>query len=78
MNYIDRETDEILYTETAEGKVGDIFETEAKDFEGYVLVEEPVQKVVTMTKEEIVLNYYYAHISSGVVEKHIDRRNIRQ
>ena len=72
VNYIDRETDEILYTETEEGKVGDIFETEAKDFENYVLVEEPVEKIVTMTKEEIVLNYYYAHISSGVIEKHID------
>ena len=26
----------------------------------------------TMTKEEIIVDYYYVHESKGVVEKHID------
>ena len=30
------------------------------------------QELVNMTKEEIVLKYYYIHISGGVIEKHID------
>ena len=46
--------------------------TESKDFENYVLVEEPAEKTVKMTKEEQVLKYYYSHVSGGVIEKHID------
>ncbi len=72
VNYIDRETDVILETVVEKGKVGDVYESKAKDFENYVLVDEPVLKTVTMEKEEIVLEYYYAHVSDGVIEKHID------
>ena len=72
VNYIDRETGVILDKIVKTGKVGDIFETKAKDFENYILVKEPTEKTVVMTKEEIVLEYYYARISEGVIEKHID------
>ena len=37
-----------------------------------MLVEKPNQETVTMTKTEIILNYYYIHVSGGVIEKHID------
>ncbi len=72
VQYIDRITQEILDEETAIGLVGDQFKTEAKDFKDYILVEQPKQKIVEMQKEEIVLKYYYIHISAGVIEKHID------
>ena len=72
VQYIDKITGEILDQSTTEGLEGDDFVTESKDFENYVLVEEPPEKTVKMTKEEQVLKYYYIHISGGVIEKHID------
>ena len=72
VNYIDKNTEEKLEVITKEGLVGDTYTAVAKDIEEYVLVERPEKETVEMAKEEIVLNYYYVHISSGVIEKHID------
>ena len=72
VQYIDKITGQILEQSTTEGLEGDDFITESKDFENYVLVEEPQEKTVKMTKEEQILKYYYIHISGGVIEKHID------
>ena len=73
VQHIDRETGEILKEETKEGKVGDIFETHAEDFEGYVLVESPKEPDIIMDKTgNQIVKYYYAHVSAGVIEKHID------
>ena len=70
--HIDKNTNEILETETKEGKVGDNYTTESKNFEGYVLVEAPEEPNGTMTEKEIILRYYYVHKSAGVIERHID------
>ena len=73
VEHIDRETGEILKEESKDGKVGDLFTTNAEDFEGYVLVEAPEEPNIIMDKTgEQVVRYYYAHISAGVIEKHID------
>ena len=72
VQYIDKITGQILEQSTTEGLEGDDFITESKDFENYVLVEEPAEKTVKMTKKEQVLKYYYIHVSGGVIEKHID------
>ena len=72
VQYIDKTTGAILEQSTTEGLEGDDFVTESKDFENYVLVEEPAEKTVKMTKEEQILKYYYIHVSGGVIEKHID------
>ena len=72
VQYIDKITGQILEQSTTEGLEGDDFVTESKDFENYVLVEEPPEKTVKMTKEEQTLKYYYIHVSGGVIEKHID------
>jgi len=72
VQYIDITTGEILDERTETGLVGDEFVTETKTFDDYILVQEPEQKTVNMTKEEIVLKYYYLHISAGVIEQHID------
>ena len=72
VQYIDKITGQILEQSTTEGLEGDNFITESKDFENYVLVEEPQEKTVKMTKEEQILKYYYIHVSGGVIEKHID------
>ena len=72
VQYIDKITGQILEQSTTEGLEGDDFVTESKSFDNYILVEEPAQKTVKMTKEEKVLRYYYIHVSGGVIEKHID------
>ena len=72
VQYIDKDTGEIIYEETEDGYVGKEFDTEAKDFENYVLVEEPEEKTIEMQEETIVIKYYYVRVSSGVIEKHID------
>ncbi len=71
IQYIDKTTDEIIEEEKEEGYVGKEIELEARDFENYVLVEEPEEKTIRMT-EEIVVKYYYIHVSKGIIEKHID------
>ena len=70
--YIDKMTGEPIESRTEEGLVGDEFVTESKSFPNYVLVEEPDEKTVKMTKEGVTLKYYYLHVSAGVVEKHLD------
>ncbi len=72
IQYIDKTTDEIIEEEKEEGYVGKEIELEARDFENYVLVEEPEEKTIRMTEEEIVVKYYYIHVSKGIIEKHID------
>ena len=72
VQYIDITTGEILDERTETGLVGDEFVTETKTFDDYILVQEPEQKTVNMTKDEIVLKYYYLHVSGGVIEQHID------
>ena len=72
VQYVDKTTGKILDSSTTEGLEGEDFVTESKSFPDYVLVEEPAEKTVKMTKEEITLTYYYAHVSAGVIEKHID------
>ena len=71
VEHVDKNTNDVMETEIIKGLEGDTCETNSKNFEGYILVEEPEEKTVTMTKDEIVVRYYYAHISAGVLEKHI-------
>ena len=72
VQYIDKTTGQILEQSTTQGLEGDEFVTESKDFENYILIEEPKEKTIKMTKEEQIIKYYYIHISGGVIEKHID------
>ncbi len=64
--------DRLLNTKTYDGLVGDQFTSTSMNFRGYVLVRRPENETVIMTEDEIVLNYYYDKINSGVIEKHID------
>ena len=68
----DPENEVIMEQSTESGLVGDKFETNSKNYEGYILVEEPAEKTVNMTAEEIVLKYYYKKIKAQIAEKHID------
>ena len=72
VKYIDINTEEVLDEIEETGYIGDIFETVAKDFEGYVLVSRPDEPTVPLKEEEQILIYGYVHVSAGVIEKHID------
>ena len=73
VQYVDLTTGRVMEEkETVNGVVGDIFETIAKDFEGYILVSSPDEPTVILKPEEQVLVYGYIHVSAGVIEKHID------
>ena len=83
VNYIDINTNQKILDENGkdstivvDGLEGTPYMSFAKDFDNYVLVDpKPNNAKGNMTKEEIVVNYYYAHISGGVIEKHIDVNN---
>ena len=73
VQYIDKITNQKISTDTLiKGVVGDDYSTNGKEINDYILVEEPTQKNGKMTSEEIILTYYYIHVSEGVIEKHID------
>ncbi len=72
VQHIDKINDNILEEETKNGLEGDEYTSSAKHFEGYVLIDKPDKETVHMTKDTIVLRYYYSHVSEGVIEKHID------
>lgn len=73
VNHIDINNNQILDTVTKTGKVGDEYETTSKNIEGYVLVKPTENVKVTMTEEVQTVNYYYVHVSGGVIEKHVDK-----
>ena len=72
INHIDKNTNEVIKTEERTGKEGYSITTGAEDFEGYICVEKPEVEKYTYTEDEQIINYYYAKLSSGVIEKHID------
>ena len=59
VEYIDKQTGEKLDEEEIKGHIGDSYETEEKEFEGYDLVEKPSNSTGEMEEEEIVVKYYY-------------------
>ena len=72
INHIDINTNEILETEEEKGKEGKLITTAAIDITGYTLVKKPEIEEYTLKAESQIVNYYYAKLSSGVVEKHIN------
>lgn len=72
VNHIDKNSGEILECEEKIGLESDKMITKAKDFESYRLVEKPELEEYTLTKVSQTVNYYYVHVSEGILEKHID------
>ena len=72
INHIDKNTNEVIKTEERTGKEGYSITTGAEDFEGYMCIEKPEVEKYTYIEDEQIVNYYYARLSSGVIEKHID------
>ena len=72
VEYIDKLTGEKLDEEEIKGHIGDSYDTEEKEFDGYELVEKPSNSTGEMTEEETVVKYYYqrkAEIEVKYLEK---------
>lgn len=70
VNYIDKITGDILDSQILTGKEGEIVQSEARNFDNYVLVESP--KETRYSKKEQTINYYYKH-TGKVIVNHIDK-----
>ena len=62
IEHIDKETEEVLEREVKVGKQGTKVRTEAKEIEGYRLVEKPAKEEYILENEDIVVRYYYEKV----------------
>ncbi len=68
VKYVDKYTREEIYeTIIKTGVVGEEFEVEEKEKEGYEIVSKPEDKKVIMTEEKITITYEYALVSNLTV-----------
>ena len=59
VKYIDKETNKELDSEEIEGKIGDSYVTKQKEISGYEYVERTENAKGEITKEDIIVTYYY-------------------
>lgn len=59
VNYIDKDTNEILGQTNETVKEGTTYKTKERKFDNYKLVEKPEKEEITIKKEDITVNYYY-------------------
>ena len=62
VEHIDKETEEVLEREVKVGKQGTIVKTEAKEIDGYRLVEKPAKEEYILGNEDIIVRYYYEKV----------------
>ena len=73
VKYVDRKDDKVLETVVIPGYEGKEYETELKEFPDYVYIESTKNTSGNMIADEVIeVVYKYAHISEGVLERHID------
>lgn len=72
VNHIDAKTNQVLNKEIETVLAGKNYEFKAENFENYILVKEPANSKGIISQLDIVLNFEYGKVSSGVIEKHID------
>ena len=64
--------------ESSKEEVTDISVAEEKTFTDYKLVEVPENKEGTLTKKPVIVKYYYAHDSAGVIVHYIDEQTNKE
>ena len=77
VNYIDKDTNEIIDTEKETLYEGDTYTSEERKYEDYKLIEKPEKETVTIEKEDITLNYYYQRLKFNLqIEMNLDKAYI--
>ncbi|MBQ9658174.1 MAG: MucBP domain-containing protein [Clostridia bacterium] len=73
VKHVDESGRELAKTETIEGKVGESYTTEAKEFDEYELVKEPENKNGKMAKDQITVTYVYKKVPANVIVKYLEK-----
>ena len=77
VNYIDKDTGEIIDKEEENLHEGDTYTSEERKYEDYKLIEKPEKETVTIEKENITLNYYYQRLKFNLkIEMNLDKAYI--
>lgn len=77
VNYIDKDTGEIIDKEEETLHEGDTYTSEERKYEDYKLIEKPEKETVTIEKENITLNYYYQRLKFNLkIEMNLDKAYI--
>ena len=72
VKYLDEAGKEISESKEIAGKVFDKYESEAKNIDGYELIETPTNAAGTMTEDQITVNYKYHLKDARVIVNYLD------
>ena len=72
VKYVDDETGEIIESYEIEGKVGDSYKTERREYEGYSLVKVEGETSGVLEREEKEVIYHYERKIGKIIVKYID------
>lgn len=77
VNYIDKDTNEIIDKEEETLHEGDTYTSEERKYEDYKLIQKPEKETITIEKEDITLNYYYQRLKFNLqIEMNLDKAYI--
>ena len=71
VEYIDKDTGELLGTDKMSGVIGESYKTEQRTYEGYRFVNVEGETIGTYSEEEKLVKYYYERKTGRVVVKYI-------
>ena len=75
VKHVDEEGNNLVEPETIEGKVGDEYETQAKDFEEYEVKEIIGNEKGQMTAEQITVTYVYKKVEGSIEITKVDKKD---
>ena len=77
VNYIDKDTNEIIDKEQESLHEGDTYTSEERKYEDYKLIGKPEKETVKIEKEDIILNYYYQRLKFNLqIEMNLEKAYI--
>ena len=75
VKHVDEEGNNLVEPETIEGKVGDEYETKAKEFEEYEVKEVIGNETGEMTVEQITVTYVYKKVEGSIEITKVDKKD---
>ena len=75
VKHVDEEGNNLIEPETIEGKVGDEYETKAKEFEEYEVKEVIGNETGEMTVEQITVTYVYKKVEGSIEITKVDKKD---
>ena len=75
VKHVDEKGNNLIEPETIEGKVGDEYQTQAKDFEEYEIKEIIGNETGQMTAEQITVTYVYKKVEGSIEITKVDKKD---